>query len=55
MSLHATDHDFPNSVEGWEEIPPQWRGIGNFAEKIVLYGDGNLRGSDLDHLNLSQS
>ena len=46
---------FSNSGEKWEEVNyPQWR-IGTFTGRIFLPGEGNLRVSDFDDLNLFQS
>lgn len=37
------DQDFPNSVKRWGRISPTGE-MRNFAERISLLGDGDLRG-----------
>ena len=67
MSLHAPDQGFPNSIDRWGEIPshptlsptdaptlPQLKVMG-IAKGFNLYGVGDLRRSNFDHLNFFQS
>ena len=57
MSLDATEcQGFPNSIEWWGIPLPssgeEWKIL---LREFNLYGGGNLRRSDFDHLNLFQS
>ena len=52
---YSKNEIFPNSVKGQRENPPPVAGIRNFAGVAFLLCGGNLRRSDFDHLNLSQS
>ena len=52
MSLHVPDQIFPNAVEGCGKSPLSGGECEILLREFNLYGSGNLRRSDFDHLNL---